>query len=65
MEHATAKLARKGCDWIVPTTFHRDGVMGGDENEIALVTASGVERWPRMRKARAAESRRRVATALA
>jgi phosphopantothenoylcysteine decarboxylase/phosphopantothenate--cysteine ligase len=53
-EHATAKRARKGCDWIVANDVSGD-VMGGDENEIALVTASGVERWPRMRKARAAD----------
>ncbi len=52
-EHARAKLARKGCDWIVANDVSGD-VMGGDENEIALVTAGGVERWPRMRKAEAA-----------
>jgi phosphopantothenoylcysteine decarboxylase/phosphopantothenate--cysteine ligase len=52
-EHAAAKRARKGCDWIVANDVSGD-VMGGDENEIALVTASGVERWPRMRKAAAA-----------
>jgi phosphopantothenoylcysteine decarboxylase/phosphopantothenate--cysteine ligase len=63
-EHAVAKRARKGCDWIVANDVSGD-VMGGDDNEIALVTASGVERWPRMRKARAADKlAAAIATAL-
>jgi phosphopantothenoylcysteine decarboxylase/phosphopantothenate--cysteine ligase len=53
-QNAQAKRGRKGCDWIVANDVSGD-VMGGDENEIALVTASGVERWPRMRKAQTAD----------
>ena len=48
-EHAEAKLKRKGCDWIVANDVSGD-VMGGTENEVALVTRDGIERWPRMGK---------------
>jgi len=48
-EHAEAKLKRKGCDWIVANDVSGD-VMGGTENEIALVTHAGIERWARMSK---------------
>ena len=47
--HAHAKLARKGCDWIVANDVSGD-VMGGDGNTVHLVTAAGVEDWPRMDK---------------
>jgi len=49
MEHARQKLARKGCDWIVANDVSGD-VMGGAENAVHLVTADGVEDWPRMLK---------------
>ncbi len=49
VEHASAKLARKGCDWIVANDVS-DGVMGGEENEVHLVTAAGVESWERLSK---------------
>ena len=48
-DHAAAKLKRKGCDWIVANDVSGD-VMGGTENEIALVTRGGIDRWPRMGK---------------
>ncbi|HEX3859158.1 MAG TPA: phosphopantothenoylcysteine decarboxylase, partial [Pseudolabrys sp.] len=45
--NAKAKLARKGCDWILANDVSpQTGVMGGDRNTIELVTASGVEAWP-------------------
>jgi phosphopantothenoylcysteine decarboxylase/phosphopantothenate--cysteine ligase len=45
--HAKAKLARKGCDWIVANDVSAaSGVMGGDRNTVHLVTAGGVESWP-------------------
>ncbi|HEY1363967.1 MAG TPA: bifunctional phosphopantothenoylcysteine decarboxylase/phosphopantothenate--cysteine ligase CoaBC [Xanthobacteraceae bacterium] len=45
--HARAKLARKGCDWIVANDVSAPtGVMGGDRNAVHLVTAAGVESWP-------------------
>jgi phosphopantothenoylcysteine decarboxylase/phosphopantothenate--cysteine ligase len=49
VEHAREKLARKGCDWIVANDVSGD-VMGGAENAVHLVTAAGVEDWPRMPK---------------
>lgn len=53
--HAQAKLARKGCDWIVANDVSQDGeipggVMGGDRNAVHLVTTGGVEQWPEASK---------------
>ena len=45
VEHATAKLAKKGCDWIVANDVSGD-VMGGDNNAFHVVTKDGVESWP-------------------
>ena len=45
VEHATAKLAKKGCDWIVANDVSGD-VMGGDNNAFHVVTRNGVESWP-------------------
>jgi phosphopantothenoylcysteine decarboxylase/phosphopantothenate--cysteine ligase len=45
--NAKAKLARKGCDWIVANDVSpATGVMGGDSNTVHLVTADAVEDWP-------------------
>ncbi len=49
-EHATAKRARKGCDWIIANNVGGTGIMGGSENEILLITEAGSEAWPRMDK---------------
>jgi phosphopantothenoylcysteine decarboxylase/phosphopantothenate--cysteine ligase len=49
-DNATAKLARKGCDWIVANNVGGTGIMGGAENEITLITESGAELFPRMDK---------------
>ncbi|WP_084420394.1 bifunctional phosphopantothenoylcysteine decarboxylase/phosphopantothenate--cysteine ligase CoaBC [Henriciella litoralis] len=57
-DHAVAKMKRKGCDWIVANDVSGD-VMGGANNEVALVTGDGVERWPLMDKESVA---RRLAT---
>ena len=63
--HAAAKLARKGCDWIVANDVSIDGTMGGDDNAVAIVSASGVERWARLPKAEVATRlARRIAEAL-
>jgi phosphopantothenoylcysteine decarboxylase/phosphopantothenate--cysteine ligase len=65
VEHARAKLARKGCDWVVANDVSGD-VMGGAENAVHLVTAEGVEDWPRLPKAEvAARLAARLADALA
>jgi phosphopantothenoylcysteine decarboxylase/phosphopantothenate--cysteine ligase len=45
--NAKAKLAKKGCDWILANDVSpATGIMGGDSNTIHLVTAAGVESWP-------------------
>ena len=45
--NAKAKLARKGCDWILANDVSsQSGVMGSDRNTITLVSASGTESWP-------------------
>jgi phosphopantothenoylcysteine decarboxylase / phosphopantothenate---cysteine ligase len=45
--NAKAKLAAKGCDWILANDVSpQTGIMGGDRNTIELVTAKGVEAWP-------------------
>ena len=49
VDHAIAKRLRKGCDWIVANDVSGD-VMGGADNSVHLVTASGVETWERMAK---------------
>jgi phosphopantothenoylcysteine decarboxylase/phosphopantothenate--cysteine ligase len=48
--HARAKLAKKGCDWIVANDVSVAGTMGGDDNAVALVSKAGIERWERMAK---------------
>jgi len=49
--YATGKLERKGCDWIVANDVSQPGVMGGEENTVAIITKGGVERWARAGKA--------------
>jgi phosphopantothenoylcysteine decarboxylase / phosphopantothenate---cysteine ligase len=45
VEHAQAKLAKKGCDWIVANDVSGD-VMGGANNAFHIVSKDGVESWP-------------------
>ena len=64
LEHATAKLARKGCDWIVANDVSGD-VMGGADNAVSIVTSDGVDSWPRQPKAEVARRlAQRIAEAL-
>ncbi|GHG88469.1 bifunctional phosphopantothenoylcysteine decarboxylase/phosphopantothenate--cysteine ligase CoaBC [Pseudodonghicola xiamenensis] len=67
LEHATAKRARKGCDWIVANDVsHATGIMGGSENAVTLITDEGAEGWPRMGKDEVARRlAHRIAAALA
>src|SRR6185503_13816242 len=60
--NAKAKLAKKGCDWIVANDVSQAGVMGGDDNAVAIVTKAGIERWERMTKLEVA---RRLAARIA
>ena len=66
VEHAKAKLKRKGCDWILANDVSAEsGVMGGDRNTINLVSADGVEAWPTQSKDDVAKSLvARIAAAL-
>jgi phosphopantothenoylcysteine decarboxylase/phosphopantothenate--cysteine ligase len=64
--HARDKLAKKGCDWIVANDVGEESdVMGGAENEVAIITGAGIEHLPRMQKDQVADAlARRVAAAL-
>lgn len=66
--YARAKLASKGCDWIVANDVSGpagQSVMGGDSNSIHLVTRDGVEDWPNLPKQAVAEQlAARIADAL-
>jgi phosphopantothenoylcysteine decarboxylase/phosphopantothenate--cysteine ligase len=66
IDHAKAKLKRKGCDWIVANDVSpASGVMGGDRNTVHLVTTEGVESWPSQSKDEVARHLiGRIATAL-
>ena len=64
--HARAKLATKGCDWIVANDVTEPGVMGGGENSVLIITRDATERWERAPKAEvAARLAQRIAEALA
>ena len=67
IEHATAKRARKGCDWIVANDVSpATGIMGGSENAVVLISDEGAEEWPRMGKDAVAERlAQKITTALA
>jgi phosphopantothenoylcysteine decarboxylase/phosphopantothenate--cysteine ligase len=65
-EHARAKLARKGCDWIVANDVTEPGVMGGADNSVLIISRAGTERWERMPKeAVAGRLANKIAEALA
>ena len=55
LPNATAKLARKGADWIVANDVSGD-VMGGSRNRVHIVRASGTETLPEMPKDAVAEA---------
>ena len=53
---AIAKRQRKGCDWILANDVSEaTGIMGGDENEIHLITGADIEAWPLLPKKAVAE----------
>ena len=67
LAHAREKRVRKGCDWIVANDVGAGtDIMGGAENEVYLVTATGEESWPRLAKeAVATRLAQRIADAMA
>jgi len=63
--NAQAKRESKGCDWLLANGVSPDsGTFGGADNTIHLISADGVEDWPRMSKEDVAErlAKRVVAT---
>jgi phosphopantothenoylcysteine decarboxylase/phosphopantothenate--cysteine ligase len=51
LANAQGKLKRKNADWIVANDVSPEtGIMGGEENAVHLVSANGVETWPRLAK---------------
>ncbi len=51
VENAQAKLAKKGCDWILANDVSEgSGTFGGEANTIHLIDGQGAETWPRMSK---------------
>ncbi|WP_376710982.1 bifunctional phosphopantothenoylcysteine decarboxylase/phosphopantothenate--cysteine ligase CoaBC [Pseudochrobactrum lubricantis] len=54
VENARKKLDKKGANWIVANnvSFAEDGssVMGGDHNQVLLVSRDGVDEWPLLDK---------------
>lgn len=48
-DYAQIKLDKKGCDWIVANDISGD-VMGGDNNQVHLITSDGTEPWVLMSK---------------
>jgi phosphopantothenoylcysteine decarboxylase / phosphopantothenate---cysteine ligase len=56
VENATAKRARKGCDWLLANDVSpAAGTFGGDVNTIHLLDEAGVEDWPPLSKRDVAE----------
>jgi len=64
--NAQAKRESKGCDWLLANDVSPDsGTFGGADNTIHLISADGVEDWPRMSKEDVAERlAKRVAATL-
>jgi phosphopantothenoylcysteine decarboxylase/phosphopantothenate--cysteine ligase len=66
MANAEAKLRRKNADWIVANDVSPEtGIMGGADNAVHIVSAAGIETWPRQAKDDVARRlARRIAEAL-
>jgi phosphopantothenoylcysteine decarboxylase/phosphopantothenate--cysteine ligase len=51
LANAQSKLLRKNADFIVANDVSPEtGIMGGTENAVQLISAGGVEEWPRLAK---------------
>ena len=51
LDHARAKLAKKGCDLIIANDVSAGaGVMGGEFNSVHLVSAAVTASWPKLDK---------------
>ena len=57
------KLKRKKCDWIMANNVSpASGVLGGDHNEVVMITEQATQNWPRMSKTEVAN---KLASAIA
>lgn len=50
LENATAKKAKKGCDWLLANDVSGGDVFGSDTNHVHFISHRSVEAWPRMSK---------------
>lgn len=51
VEHAKAKRARKGCDWILANDVSAaTGTFGGEQNQVTLIAAASCDPWPALSK---------------
>ncbi len=66
LDQAAAKRRAKGCDWILANDVSpQSGVLGGEMNQVHLISQAGCESWERMSKAAVAERlARRIAAHL-
>jgi phosphopantothenoylcysteine decarboxylase/phosphopantothenate--cysteine ligase len=55
LKNATAKLKKKGCDWILANDVSKGKGFDADDNQVTLVTGQGSEKWPKMSKDKVAE----------
>lgn len=56
VDNAKSKLLRKGCDFIIANSVASGTTtFGGETNEVLIVSAEAVERWPPMSKAAVAD----------
>jgi phosphopantothenoylcysteine decarboxylase/phosphopantothenate--cysteine ligase len=63
LANAQEKRRRKNADWIVANDVRPEsGIMGGEQNQVHLITATGIEDWPRLDKTEVA---RRLAAHIA
>ena len=61
LKNAAAKLSAKNCDWIIANDVST-GVMGGDHNQVTLLTGDEPQHWPELTKIQTAQ---KLATAIA
>ena len=53
--HGQAKLLRKGCDMIIANDVGAGSdVMGGESNSVHVISAAGVDSWPKLDKSEVA-----------
>lgn len=55
-ENGRAKLERKGADFIIANDVSAEtGIMGGANNQVKVISKSGIDAWPKMTKAEVAD----------